>query len=415
MIKNKNNRFILTVSKSRWAAIFFSVIVLAVLFEPAYITDLSGGLHRIYRILKYVAAVSVLAVFVLRHGKLNTLLLGTIIFEGCLLISTLVRGGDLYIWTRSGAYCVVLMLFAQMVVSKVPDILFKAGTIILGLYVHINTLTWILYPNGLFKTAVGYENCWFLGYDNCAAAIVLLAEIMALYHIVSTHKRLKLWDWSILISGSIFIFGSMIATAIIAEVVAILFLLLTWRETVRKIIGSAKLVVIGMLALFLLIQFFSVQESSVFVWIFLLLGKNATFTGRTRIWKIAWKDLFPHNIVLGMGMQESAKYAAHFGARVFTHLHSYYMQVLYDGGLLAFGSFMFLLLDVARRFDQGKKDFSDMVLLAGLLSFMVMWQAEAYSQLIIYFFVLLALLYNAPMLKQPQDREQRQKLCQLIR
>ena len=345
--------------------------------------------------------VAVLAAFIIRREKLNMLLLSTVIFEGCLFLSTLVNGGDLNVWVRTCAYCIVLLLFMQMIIQIDPQQLLKSLELVFGIYVHINTLTWILYPKGLYiDEFAGYRNCWFLGYDNCAEVIIILAEIVALYRMVSARKWFKPWELSILISGSVFIFTQMIASAIVAEIVAILFLLLTRREAIRVFIGRAKIVVIGMLGMFLLLHFFSVQESPIFSMIFILLGKDITFTGRTRVWKLGWREIFSNNIFLGMGMQNGKDLSAHFGARAFVHLHSYYLQVLYEGGVLAFGSFVFILMQVARRFDSSHKDYSDMVLLAGLLAFMTMWQVEAYSILVIYFFVLLFILYNAPRFKR---------------
>lgn len=401
MIKNKNDRYVLIINKSRWTVMMLSVIVFAALIEPTYISgQISENVRWVYRILKYVIAISVVAVYIIRRGKLDMLLLSTLIFEGILSVSTLVNGGDMYVWVRTCAYCIVLLLFVQMVFPLAPGELLKAIAIVLGLYIHINTLTWILYPDGLYVNSIGYENCWFLGYDNAAAATIVLAETVALYRIVSGKKGLKIWDWSVLISGIVFIFGTLTATAVVAEVTAVLFLLLTRKEKIRRVIGKARIIVLGMVGLFLLIQFFSVQEIPVFSMIFLLLGKDFTFTGRTRFWRMAWKDIMSKHFLLGMGMQTEKKIAIHFGSNAIVHLHSYYLQVFYEGGILAFGGFVFMLMQAARRFDKGEKDFSDMVLLAGLVAFMMMWQTEAYGNLLILFFILLSLLYNAPLLKR---------------
>ena len=401
---NRNNKITFTIYKSRCAILLLSVTVLTVMIEPTYIsTVVSGWVHVLYRVLKYVIALLVLIALFLRRIKLDMLMIGMVVFEGCLFISTFIREGDLYTWIRNGAYCIILLLFMQIIVSIIPDIAFAAVSIVLGLYVHINTLTWILYPEGLYVDRIaGYKNCWLLGYDNCAAPIIILAEIVAVYRLVSKHKSSQIWNWSILISGSVFIFSQMIATAIITEVTVIIFLFLTKRKDVRKVIGNGKIIVIGMMILFILIQFFNIQGASIFSMIFRLLGKNATF-GRTRLWQMAWGDILPKNIVLGLGVQTSETYIAHFGQRFCSHLHCYYLQVLYEGGLLAFGSFVSLLLQVAGKFDKGEKDFSDMVLLSGLLAFMLMWQVEAYSGLVWYFFILLDLLYDASAFKKTEN------------
>lgn len=404
MIKVRNDEISRTVNIRRMTLVFFSVIVLAVMIEPAYISNAAAKwLHEIYRFLRYAIAAFVLIFFFFRHTKLrlNMLIISTVIFEGCLFVSTFTKGGDLHTWIRGSAYCVILLFFVQMVVSTSPAAILEATTIVLGLYVHINTLTWILYPGGLYEDIAGKWNCWFLGYDNCGAAIIILSEIIALYHIVSARKWFNVWNWSILISGNFFIFRQGIATIILVEAVAIIFLFMVQCKAIRKIIGSARAIIIGMLVLFILLQFFSVQENTLFAIILNILGKDTTLTGRTRVWKMGWDSIFPKHIVLGMGMQTVFEYIARFeGVKSFSHLHCYYLQVLYDGGILAFGSFVFLLLQVAKRFDKGEKDFSDMVLLAGLLVLLLIWQVEAYSTLNWYFFILLTILYNVSVFKQ---------------
>ncbi len=391
----------LTFSRRRLTVLLLSVVVLAVLIEPAYVAETPGWLNTIYRFFKYIVSAGVIIAFFLRRSGINSLFIGAILFEGCLFLSTAVKGGDLRVWFSDCAYALILLLFTQMAVSIDRVCLFNALSIVLGIYVHINTLTWILWPDGLYTNSLDYRNCWFLGYDNVAVIIVFLAEIMALYNILSGgQKRLKFWEISVIGSGIVFIFGSGVGTAIIVELAVLIFLLLTSRKRIRSVIGNAKVIVIVMLAAFLMFQFLNVQGWRIFDFLYQITGKNATFTGRTKLWSLAWEDLLPNgNLLFGFGMRSGEELTAHFGSRFSVHLHSYYLQVLYNGGLLAFGSFIFILLDTAGRFDRGEKDFRDMVLLAGLLGMMLMWQVEAYHNLIRLFFLLMVILYHNSRLK----------------
>ena len=408
IIKNSRSRYTIIISKRIWLVTILSVIVFCVLIEPAYLYDAEVGgaigiVHNGIRIMRYAVAGLVLGAFVIYRVKVNSLLVWTAVFELCLLLSTFINAADIVGWIRDGAYSIILLLFMQMIFSLDSDLLLRSLSLVLGSYVHINLLTWVLYPEGLYVNSIGYKNCWFLGYDNPASVIIFLAQIVALYRIFSSkNKWIQLWDWSILISGGVFIFRQMTANAVIAEVVAILFLLLTRNDAIRKLIGKAKLIVIGMLLLFLLIHFFSIQQKGLFSVIILLLGKTLTFTGRTRVWEQAWREI-PQNLLLGRGIQQATEYVANFGYKFAVHLHSYYLQVIYEGGILAFGCLLILLFHAARKYDSLETMPNDMILLAGFLGFLIMWQVEASGNLTRYFFIVLFLLCNAQAIRQKKN------------
>lgn len=110
---------------------------------------------------------------------------------------------------------------------------------------------------------------------------------------------------------------------------------------------------------------------------------------------MGWDSVLSKHFLLGEGMQTGLEYVTRFGGvKAFSHLHCYYLQILYDGGLLAFVSFVLLLLIIAKRFDNREKYFGDLVILDGLLVFMIVWQVEAYPELIWYFSILMVLIYN---------------------
>lgn len=408
IIKNSRSRYTILISKRIWLVTILSVIVFCVLIEPAYLYDAEVGgaigiVHNGIRIMRYAVAGLVLGAFVIYRIKVNSLLVWTAVFELCLLLSTFINAADIVGWIRDGAYSIVLLLFMQMIFSLDSDLLLRSLSLVLGSYVHINTLTWVLYPKGLYVSPAGYWNCWFLGYDNVAAVIIFLAQIVALYRISSSeNKWIQLWDWSILISGVVFIFRQMIGSAVVAEVAALLFLLATRNGKIRKTVGKAKLIVIGMLLLFLLIHFY-IQQKWLFLFIIQFLGKVSTFTSRTRVWKQAWREI-PQKPLLGRGIQQASEYIAMAGGnRHYAHLHSYYLQVIYEGGILAFGSFLVLLLCAAQKFDNTEVTPSDMILLAGFLGFLIMWQVEAYNGLIRYAFIMLFLIYNTGAIRQKKN------------
>lgn len=389
------NQGILSITQ-RWGWMLFSMFVIAVLVEPAYIAQAQVGmLHRVFYVSKYIAAGSVVFLYLIRRPKLDGFLLGCVVFEMTLLLSTFSNSANIGFWLRDSAYVIIFTLFLQIMIDIDRELLLHVLSIVLGVYVNINTFSKLLYPGGLYRHSLGYQNCWFLGYDNVACVIILTAISVSLFRIFLYQGRRMIWDWSVVIGGVWYTFSLNVATAVVAMVGFFLLMIITRFERIRVKIGKAWLIIVGMIGLFLFIQFFFTQEMGLFSFIFQLLQKKSNFSERAPLWQKAWHELGGVNIIFGLGIRNASEYVAHFGKYWQVHLHCYYLQVIYEGGLVAFGALLGWLLHVARRFDQTEHRYCAMIFLAGLLAIMFMWQMEASNNLVRYFVIVLSLLYNA--------------------
>ena len=396
-----NPLFTIRIDKKKCLLLIYSVFVIIVLFEPDYFTTTS--LHRIFQVAKCIAAFSAIVIFVIHKINLNALIIGTTVFEIWLLFPTIVNHSAIDIWIKNCAYVIALILFVQTVLEMDAHILLLALSIVLGLYTHINTICRLLFPAGMYISTTGKLNCWLLGYDNCACLMILLSIIIALFRILYYRNHFMIWEWSVLISGLWFIFFQRIATTIIAIVLFFIFLIISKNKMIRKCFSKGTLIVFSMFLLFVLIQFVSIQDSSFFSFIFDFLEKSTTFTGRTRVWAIAWEEIKAGGWILGKGLQSMDMYLRLFGGRSWITVHNYYLQVIFEGGLLAFIILLGVLICTVVRFDKERHGFSYMPLLGGLLAMMMMWQAEAYEDLVKYGFVLLSLMYNVDLFVRDEE------------
>lgn len=396
------------VSKQKSLLLTYAVFVLLVLFEPDYLTITS--FHRFFQIAKYFVAVLVVFAFIVRKVKLNGLLIRMTIFEGLLLLSTLTNNLDVWTWVKDCAYIIILMLFVQTVMEQDARSMLLALSIVLGLYTHINSICRVIFPLGMYSSSALYQESWLLGYDNCAGVIILLAITVTLFRILYFKDCFLLWDWSVLLSGCWFIFIQRIATSMLAGMCFFAVILTSRNEHIRKTFARGTWVVTVMFLLFFLIQFVTAQVSDTFSFVFTALGKNRTFTGRIVIWSAAWQKIQDGGWLLGRGQQTVEMYQSLFGSRVWSHLHSYYLQVIYEGGFLAFAALLGMLFYVAAHFDKGKYSHTYMPFLAGLLAIMLMWQVEAYADLVKYGFVILSLMYNAPLLVQSEQMYDKRRI-----
>ncbi len=379
----------------RWGWTLFSIFVIAALVEPDYIYQAQGLVHFVFYISKYIATVFVVLLYFIQRPKLNGFLLGSVIFEAMLLLSTCINSANIMDWVKDSAYVIVFGMFLQVSMKIDRELLLRSLSMILGFYVNINTLSKMMYPNGMFKHAIGYTNCWFLGYDNVACAIILVAVTVSLFRILLYHGRKMIWDWSVVFSGVWFIFALNVATCVIAMVAFFSLMVLTKFDSIRAKIGNARLIIVGMIGLFLFLQFLFTQYSELFSLLFLVLKKDITLSHRVQLWQKAWPELRGMSVLFGLGIHDGNEYIAHFGARWIVHLHCYYLQVIYEGGLVAFGALLGWLFSAAKRFDKTSHNYCTMALLAGLLAIMIVWQVDAYTLIVRYFVVVLFLFYNA--------------------
>lgn len=379
--------------------LLINVLFLFIVIEPAYLgrIEILNGVNRILKltvgifILLYYIVISIKKITI--KGKMDSYILCIAGFEFLLLFSTIINAGSIAAWFMKCAYVMILAIYMQIMLTNDPYALVKALSIVLGMYVHINLLTRFLYPAGLYISDLeGYKNCWFLGYDNLSAIIIILSQIVAVFRIMKNKNKVMIWDKTVVISGIVFIFMQQIATGILAEIIFFGFILLMKISSVPGIIKKAKIIIIEMYVLFFLLQFFNLQQRGLFVLIFSILGKDTTLTGRALLWQKAWRDIFTDWSFWGFGIQNASSYVSRFGNVATTHFHCNYLQVFYEGGIIGEILLFLMLYYPAWNYDRSLHDNCSMVFLSGLASILLIWQVEAYTTVTTYFIIALTLL-----------------------
>lgn len=397
------------ISSHKNILLFISVIVFFTIIEPSYFNRIEL-LNSLNTMCKIMISACVVFCFIVVKRKVNLYILLIAGFELLGMISTIFSGGSIYQCFKKGAYVLILALFMSIMIDINSQVLLKALSIVLGLYVHINMITRILYPNGLFvDELVGYKNCWFLGYDNLAAIIIILAQAVSVFRIVVGQNRAMFWDKSVVIDGAVFLFWQQIATGILAELLFFFILIIMRNPDIRRMVGKAKIFVIGMFALFIFLQFFSIKQPGAIARLFVKLGKDGTLTWRMLLWQRVWKDISSTWSFWGLGIHDPLDYASRFGSATVSHFHCNYLQVLYERGIIGMILLFAMFYYPAHCFDNRKKEYPSMIILGGLAAIMLIWQVEAYFTVTTYFIVALTLLYYSDKI-EPSALPETQKL-----
>lgn len=388
----------------------YSVIVLVVLLEPEYVQEAQPALHDIYKIAKVFVAISVLLFYFVMRIKLNGLLLAYIIFEGTLLLSTIIGTRSFYAWFVDGALLIVLVIFMQTLMESNIRVFYSALSFVFGSYVHINSICRIVFPGGMYYHQHGYWNCWFLGYDNLAVPIITIGIMLSLYGILSRCSKHTIWNLSVIISGISFVIIEHIGAGIIAGAIFFVLIILGRNRLFQFMLRKGGYAfVISMIVLFFLLQLIGLKQPLILA-IISSVGKVGTFSSRGKIWSVAWSDILSSKLILGRGVNMGAAYEEYFGLRWAAHLHCYYLQVLYEGGIVAFVALLAVIFVAIHGFNVAQKSSSSLIFLIGLFAFMMVWQVDAYDAVTRYVVFALFLVYNAGFIEKNLPKYKRRKI-----
>ena len=255
----------------------------------------------------------------------------TIIFFGIIFISTIMNGGELYKYCRTEFNIVGMCFMFDLWMKKSPITLLSASRI-LQVYIYINLITVILYPDGMFSSDL-YSANWFLGYKN--------PQIRTILPIVSLSILYSYWKYNrINLSSYILIFVSLVTFLLIDSSTAlvgfILFILLMVVFS-NGIIPYPKILnistsLLAVLALGIAIIFFSIQDNYE-TFFNDVLHRETDFTSRLTIWYDSVYRIIKQPL-LGYGYMITDDFQAWYGFKQATHPHNFYLYVLIRGGFI---------------------------------------------------------------------------------
>ena len=219
------------------------------------------------------------------------------------------------------------------------------------LIMFFNSLSiYTFFPKGMYVGGMGFDNSnyYLFGLDNVGFLISIVGTFLGgllpyLNPPKYSHKTyyLKHIIISIFILGAFFYVRAGTGMAIIT-LYAIIYLLILFRK-LPKI--NYRLVI-----LFLLTSFMSIvilNTLGFFEPVLNLIGKDATFSGRTSIWAAGLRGvldspIFGHGIEAEITMSTLAQYGPYWVANA-GHLHNVILEYLFKGGVVSLLSFLGIL------------------------------------------------------------------------
>lgn len=226
----------------------------------------------------------------------------------------------------------------------------KAFSFLLLLYICINFMTIILYPDGLYETDL-YPTNWYLGFKNAMVRTILPGIALNMLCSIHDFGKLKIKDifltfislYSVYLvdsSTSIFILGVFIAGVLIW----------CFKKTIPSITLFKAFWVIACVSI--AFTMFSLQSYLASL-IEMLFEKDATFTGRVYVWAFTLVRLLDSPFI-GFGWHSADEWRSVLGFydlgfdMGFSHPHNLILYMLLQGGIIYVALFVFLCFYISK-------------------------------------------------------------------
>lgn len=380
----------------RW----FIALVFMVLYKPAMFSQMPA-LHT-FDTISNVFKVMVIAVlgvwFVYFYQKVSLFFVGIVFFEVWRVLATIYCGGNYTSLFIAILNALAICLVVEMGLKTDPDALLDGASFTLGLFVLINFATVLLFPQGMYEFNTFTQN-YFLGYRNNSIMLFFPAIIFSIVRSLRKYNKLTLSSFVITAVSFATVILAFSATSVIGMTVFTLFLLLALINKMPNFLNIITYLAIN-IAYFFGVIILRLQEAFAFI-IVDMLGRDLTFTGRTKIWDSALAA-FAKSPVFGVGEIENQASRDLIGA---THAHNYYLDLLYKSGLPGFLIFFAILIICGVALYRNRKNGKIPFVVSGAIcAFMIMLQSEAYYN-IYYFFSILTLAAFIPYALPKKDED----------
>ncbi|RGM20955.1 O-antigen ligase family protein [Eubacterium sp. OM08-24] len=380
----------------RW----FIALVFMVLYKPAMFSQMPA-LHT-FDTISNVFKVMVIAVlgvwFFYFYQKVSLFFVGIVFFEVWRVLATIYCGGNYTSLFLAIFNALAICLVVEMGLKTDPDALLDGASFTLGLFVLINFATIILFPQGMYEFN-NYTQNYFLGYRNNSIMLFFPAIIFSIVRSLRKYNKLTLSSFVITAVSFATVILAFSATSVIGMTVFTLFLLLALINKMPNFLNIITYLAIN-IAYFFGVIILRLQEAFAFI-IVDMLGRDLTFTGRTKIWDSALAA-FAKSPVFGVGEIENQASRDLIGA---THAHNYYLDLLYKSGLPGFLIFFAILIICGVALYRNRKNGKIPFVVSGAIcAFMIMLQSEAYYN-IYYFFSILTLAAFIPYALPKKDED----------
>lgn len=397
-------------TKSIYDSKILLVVLLFLLVEPGCFATFTI-IDNIYTFASMAISL-LLLINIIRTKKISKVQIFVFLFYGTLILATVFGTGHVYLCLKAFIPQFAMCLLFDLYLRKNPVLLVDVFDV-LEIYIYLNLLTIILFPGGLYSTE-RYDMNWFLGYKNIQIRTIL--PIISLSMIKSYWKSDKINVRTIVllvVSGITMVFLRS-ATSLVGFVVFIglLILFLRRKKELPRFINMMTILGITVV-LFYLTVVLKIQDK--FTSLLLnILGRSATFTGRTHIWDEAI-ELVLKKPFLGYGYLTGNEYVSFFGNVNATHPHNYFLYIMMSGGLMLLAVFLYGYVLVHMRIEETRNSVYSKIIMFTISAFLIMGLTESLTGTILLYPMFIIGMESNYLLRLPKPKKTKRKVRVKIR
>lgn len=383
-IRDKKNKNVIAsaidrgFNNDRWFVII-NVILLTAVIKPSYFTNISI-INEIWKMLSLLAFATVLLVYIARM-EYSGMWLGCIALYGIIGMSSILQGGSLNGFVRPTMNVLLVVMLFELNKKRQRDFL-RIFTYIMSIWLVLNLITIILFPDGLYYTThlngtkvVKEKRYWLLGFKNGIGKYALfdmffiaileknnifnvkkqmfakkteqegisaLAFLKNLFKINTVSYSRYFWIMSAVSLMSVLLVQSALSIVVIMLFMLGMLLVPAIKRKKPKIF-DVRIFAGIVFILFIVIVFLQKFEFLNFITEGLF-GKNgSTFGGRKLIWTNAI-NRFLESPVFGHGFIAADDYRVFLDYHNASDPHNFYLDLLVKGGIIALLIFVALLV-----------------------------------------------------------------------
>ena len=369
----------------------FELIRLFVLLIPIFETPyLRYNYHRYWALMLYAVFIWEILTFLYkkRLPSVLTVLFG--LLELYLVAVTAARGGDTRTAIAAAVRVTTLILIFQNEYESFGNLL-SALNLHVELYTFVNLILIIIYPNGIYNydnTVYGSTDIWYLGNTNAFIMWLLPALVVSWMHAKQSGELYRA-----LIVSMVAVFTELYRGSATGLVGLAMFLALVGWPYIKQYLTPVRCIV-GAVSGFVLIVLCRVTEFLRPI-IVDVLGKDMTFNNRMFIWDNAI-EVIRQNPIFGYGYMDNQKAITYLGRAKgslwggATHCHCNYLQIMFQGGLIAAALLFLIYFFTVRANTMFWKSAMVQVALFGLTAYSIMGITENLDTIAMYLIFTLA-------------------------
>ena len=367
-------------NKDRVSYIFFIMVMF--LFEPKIFVKYNT-LNYIY-IFGAICSFGFILTKIFKNSsfRISRITFALIIYRTWVLLITVINKGDIL---NVGYYSVVfisLFLYGDYFAkNKKLYIYISMLNKIFFIYLLINIVLYLIYPNGLYHLTQMH----FLGIRTRFTEYAITSILLVfLNYKINKEKRLYVIIQILVVILNIIL--PKISTAITGLAVFVVGYLILQRF---KNFDYRIFLILGIL-LSVLVVFFGIQNifSNMIMNVF---SKDITFSGRTYIWNSSFNYIFDNNILWGHGQPIDGNFVK-LGNTLWQS-HNQLLQILYENGLVGAIIFYYLIYLSLKKLNNDNGNKINKLLAIIQFVYLIMMITEIYGYYISYYTVIIISYY----------------------